>query len=272
MNQRSRTGLFIAVLFMGLGFVGRLPAAPLDLAVPWGTDEKDPLILQGDYVPPQREGAPVLIALHGLGSDRAEWRPLAAAAQKRGWGVCLYDARGHGKSRATLTGKAVNHEDRAQRRPAFWFGMMDDLARASRAVEDRGVPPARQVWVGASLGANVCLLTASRGVLPGALVLMSPGLDYAGLEVDEIPARLRTPMLFVSAQPDTYAHISAERLLGQADPGRSKWIALEKGTARGAHGTQLFDEKLEGKMLDWVGRVMKMDQPRSAGGAPKPKR
>ena len=34
MNRRSRTGLFISVLFMGLGFVGRLPAAPLDPAHP----------------------------------------------------------------------------------------------------------------------------------------------------------------------------------------------------------------------------------------------
>jgi pimeloyl-ACP methyl ester carboxylesterase len=272
MTHRWRVAM--GTLFvLGVSALGTgISATPLDLAIPWGTDEKDPLIVQGDYVAPAREGAPVLIALHGLGSDRSEWRSLAAAAQKRGWGVYLYDARGHGKSRATLTGKEVNHEDRAQRRPAFWFGMMDDLARAAQAVEGRGVPPARQVWVGASLGANVCLLTASRGLPPGALVLMSPGLDYAGLEVDEIPARVAAPMMFVSAQPDTYAHISAERLLGQAEPGRSKWIALEKGTARGAHGAQLFDGKLEEKILDWVGRAMKLPQPRSTGASPNPKR
>lgn len=263
MNHPVRTT--IAAALVGAVFLTARPlsAAPLDLAVPWGVDEKDPLILQGDFVPPQREGAPVLIALHGLGSDRTEWRSLAAAAQSRGWGVYLYDARGHGKSRATISGKAVNHEDRAQRRPAFWFGMIDDLARASRTLEERGVPPARQVLVGASLGANVCLLATERGVAAGALVLLSPGLDYAGLEVDEVPSRLKLPMMFVSASPDTYAHISAERLLGQADPGRSKWIALEKGTDRGAHGTQLFDGKLEGKILDWVGRAMKIaDQPK----------
>jgi len=260
----------VTAVLLSAGFLTARPlsAAPLDLAVPWGTDERDPLILQGDFVPPRREGAPVLIALHGLGSDRGEWRSLAAAAQIRGWGVYLYDARGHGKSRATLSGKAVNHEDRAQRRPAFWFGMIDDLARASQTLEARGVPPARQVLVGASLGANVCLLARERGVAAGALVLLSPGLDYAGLEVDEVPSRLKLPMMFVSAQPDTYAHISAERLLGQADPGRSKWIALEKGTDRGAHGAQLFDGKLEGKILDWVGRVLKVaSQP-----ADKPKR
>lgn len=257
MNHAVRSTVAAVLVSAGFWAARPLAAAPLDLAVPWGADEKDPLILQGDYVPPQREGAPVLIALHGLGSDRSEWRSLAAAAQTRGWGVYLYDARGHGRSRATLSGKAVNHEERAQRRPAFWFGMIDDLARASQTLEERGVPPARQVFVGASLGANVCLLATERGAGAGALVLLSPGLDYAGLEVDEVPSRLKLPMMFVSAQPDTYAHISAERLLGQADPGRSKWIALEKGTDRGAHGAQLFDGKLEGKILDWVGRALK---------------
>lgn len=249
---------YLCFLAWALG-VGGAAAEPLDVAVPW-TKSDDPLILQGAYLPPAQSSGPVLIALHGLGSSRDEWDPLIKAAQARGWGFFSYDARGHGASRATLSGQPVNHEERAvARRPDFWRGMTGDLARVVQVLEtQRGVLPTQRILVGASLGANVCLVAAQEGVKSAGLVLLSPGMDYAGLQTETAMAAVDIPILLVSAKPDVYAHASADRLLGKAPtPGRAKWIALDAGTPRGAHGTQLFDKKLEIKILDWVGRMMK---------------
>ena len=238
---------------------GGAAADPLDVAVPW-TKPQDPLILQGEYFPPAASTGPVLIALHGLGSSRGEWTPLAKMARARGWGFFSYDARGHGASRATLSGQPVNHEERAvARRPEFWRSMTADLARVVQILETQhGVTPDRRFLMGASLGANVCLVASQEGVKSRGIVLLSPGMDYAGLQTEPAMAEVNIPVLLVSAKPDVYAHSSAERLLGKAPtPGRAKWIALESGTPQGAHGTQLFDKKLETKILDWVGRMLK---------------
>lgn len=252
--KTSRCRLFQAGVCATLFFSAPLRAEPLDVAVD-SDRANDPLILQGDFVPPQ--GArPVLICLHGLGSGRAEWDPLVQAARARGWGAYLFDLRGHGKSRTTLSGRAIHYEDRTVGgRPEFWQAMPEDLLRVAQVLEtQKGVTPAQKIFVGASLGANIAVLAASTGN-PAGLVLLSPGVDYAGLQTDAPMRSLKIPALIVTAATDLYAHASAERLIAQAPPGLARWTALSQGTPRGDHGTQLFDGALEKKILDWVGDI-----------------
>ncbi len=268
-------------IFLGRGlalalFVVSAAAGPYDVSIET-PEVDDPLILQGDWLPPRAPGLPVLIGLHGLGSSREEWRPLVEAAARRGWGAYIYDARGHGRSRATLSGQAMDHEEkRFGRNPAFWRAMPEDLRRVVANLEtQKGVTAKQRVLTGASLGANACLLAAGNGVECAGLVLLSPGIEYAGLNVEDVMGRLAAPALIVSAKPDLYAHTSSERLLSlSARPGFVSWKALEKGTPRGAHGTQLFDGPLEEQILDWVaGATHQPPVRRSAPTSrPKPKR
>ncbi|MBL0350007.1 MAG: alpha/beta fold hydrolase [Elusimicrobia bacterium] len=246
-------------------------AEPFDVPVP-GRAEKDPLLLQGDFTAPRTANAPVLVCLHGLGSTRAEWQPLIDAARKKGWGAYAYDARGHGRSQSTLAGDTIAYDSRRDRTPAFWNAMPGDLARVLEALEkQKNVTPRQRVLVGASLGANVCLLAAGSSPSAGAIAL-SPGIEYAGLNVEGVMAGLPVPALLVSARTDLYAHASAERLLSLAGrPGFVGWTALDRGTARGDHGTQLFDGKLEERLLDWIAGVTKTAQPRTTK-SPTPKR
>jgi pimeloyl-ACP methyl ester carboxylesterase len=211
----------------------------------------DPVQLAGDYSAPSSPRKPFLVLLHGLGSSRGEWQPLVHLARARGWGTLAYDLRGHGESRTAASGRTVDYSDaRFGRDAAFWRAFPDDLLRVMDDLQARGFPPGRLVLAGASLGANVCLLAAEQSE-PAALVLMSPGMDYAGLRPEAAMTRVRAPVLLVASRPDSYAFSSAERLAELAR-GRAEFFALDRGGPRGPHGVQMFDGDLEKRILDWT--------------------
>jgi pimeloyl-ACP methyl ester carboxylesterase len=249
----KRIGLAMCITVLGGLLWG---AEPFDVAVP-GDSEKDDLILQGDYTAPASSSSLVLVCLHGLGSSRGEWEPLIRQAAKRGWGSLAYDLRGHGNSRGTMAGNTVNYEDPENGRdPEFWKLFPSDLGDVLSSLEKKtGEGPNRVVVAGASLGANVAVTYAAQRPGLRAVVLLSPGLDYAGLQTEGPAMILETPALLVAAQPDLYAFMSGERLITLAPKNLVTWWPLPKGTTQGAHGTQLFDGKLEIKILDWIAKT-----------------
>ncbi|MBL8023410.1 MAG: alpha/beta fold hydrolase [Elusimicrobia bacterium] len=242
----------LMVLLMAGGWAG-IAAEPFDVAVE-GPTSNDPIILQGTYTAPTAKGAPVLVTVHGLGSSREEWAPILQRTTDRGWGSLAFDLRGHGRSRGTISGKPVNFEDPDNgRNPAFWAHLPGDLERVVNALKKKnGITPQQIVLIGASVGANTVLDASAR--LPGtrALVLLSPGLNYAGILTEGPISSLTLPTLLIAAKPDLYAFTSAERLKMLAPPSLLTWKPLSAGTPQGAHGVQLFDGKLEIQILDWI--------------------
>lgn len=249
--------LFLTALLVSLGGAVR-GGEPFDVAVD-SPHPDDPLILQGEYTAPSSSGAPVLVMLHGLGSARGEWAPLIQRTLKRGWGALAYDLRGHGRSRGTIAGRTVNFEEPSNgRSPAFWRHFPDDLEKAVAALEKKtGTSRARTFLIGASLGANTALNAAARLPGIGGVVLLSPGLDYAGILTEGPMAALSAPTLMMAARPDLYAYTSCERLKSLVATDTLTWKPLPQGTPQGAHGVQLFDGKLEDAILDWVAGTAK---------------
>lgn len=246
--------ILLAIVTAG-GLWAGLAAEPFDVAVE-GPTSGDPIILQGSYTAPASSGAPVLVLVHGLGSTRDEWAPLVYKATNIGWGTLAFDLRGHGRSRATISGKTVNFEDPENgRNPVFWSHLPGDVERVvSTLIKKTGQPPQHIVLVGASLGANTVLDTSDQLPGTGALVLLSPGLNYAGILTEGPMSTLTVPTLLIAAEPDLYAFTSAERLKTLAPPDILTWKPLSKGTEKGAHGVQLFDGKLEKAILDWIAK------------------
>ncbi|MBI4396246.1 MAG: alpha/beta fold hydrolase [Elusimicrobia bacterium] len=283
--MKKSVSLFLLSLFFASQAWAERFAIHVEDAVPG-----DSLILVGDYNSPQKSNAPVLILLHGLGSARGEWAALVRAAGRRGWGTLAYDARGHGESRSTAHGNSIDYQNPAYgRNPAFWRGMIGDLAKAAETLRlQKNVSPGRFVFVGASLGANVALNAAvnspgpmavkgrqttpplARGLeprastaevdprakpgAPAAVVALSPGMNYAGVGTENAARRWKGPLLLVAARPDAYAFQSVHTLKDIAAHPRTQVFALEAAGPQGAHGTQLFDGKLEEEILDWIGR------------------
>ncbi|MCM2266962.1 MAG: alpha/beta fold hydrolase [Elusimicrobiales bacterium] len=173
-----------------------------------GFTTADACRLEAFYLAPS-SGAFVFINTHGLGSSKNEWAPLQQALRAAGHGYLSLDLRGHNRS-LSCGGRPADYR-RFTRRD--WAAASGDITAAALWLVKKGIAPDKLVFCGASIGANLSLKAAAQGpVKPGALVLLSPGLDYAGvLARDYFPAA-RPRTLLVAAPGDSYAWQSSGAL------------------------------------------------------------
>jgi pimeloyl-ACP methyl ester carboxylesterase len=149
-----------------------------------GVEAEDGVLIVGDYYPPLRrsgEGAPMAILVHMEASSRSAWRPLVPQLHAVGFAVLAIDLRGYGESVEpkgfNLAKKAAERDSRLHR------AMYKDVAAAYLwLVRQKQVDPARFALVGAGLGAAVALDYAARDKSVDAVVCLSPGATYAGLD------------------------------------------------------------------------------------------
>ncbi|MCO5108666.1 MAG: lysophospholipase [Burkholderiaceae bacterium] len=133
---------------------------PLTLARPDGIE------LRGlCWRPPAPAAKPprTVVVVHGLGEHVGRYAALGAWFGARGWALCGYDHRGHGRSQGAR-GKVASSGD-----------LVDDLAAAIDALRAPAATP--PLLMGQSLGGLVALTYALRhpGRVAG-LVLSSPAL------------------------------------------------------------------------------------------------
>jgi pimeloyl-ACP methyl ester carboxylesterase len=193
--------------------------------------------LAGEYRP--GTGNRVVLLVHQLASNRAEWRPLLArlGAGPSPVGALAIDLRGHGESTAGPDGVTLwtaFGNDREQ-----WAGLQRDVAAAVSFLRTRA-PGAEVVLVGSSIGSTAALLHASDDPEVRRVVALSPGLAYRGLAIApavEALAQSGRPVLLVAAQGDT---VSAEAVaqLGRADP-TTRLVTSIVFEGTGAHGVAL---------------------------------
>ena len=96
---------------------------------------------------------------------------------------------------------------------------------------------------------RVALVYASEHVSVPALILLSPGMQYAGIESASAYKTYRGRPVFIAASPgDLYAYSSVRQL---ADLAPSSVQTVIEGP--GGHGVQMFkDEAFTKKLLEWM--------------------
>lgn len=237
--------IFLAALVLPTPFEAK--AANFWRPLRWST--ADGVQMVGLYHPAGRSGAKTWVLLHGLGSSKEEWESFGRQLAGRGNGVFIYDARGHHESNRFAGGQTVNYQAWQTAGPGTpWDAMPSDLASAVAMLKKRGVPEGEMAVGGASLGANVALVYASGHPKVPALVLLSPGLEYAGIK--SVPAfeAYRGRPLFIAASPnDLYAYSSVRQLLD-----RSPSAACAVVDGKSGHGVNMLDAEFTKKLLDWM--------------------
>lgn len=143
----------------------------------------DGTALAGWYIPPQNEA--VIILLHGYNGHRGMMLPQAAMLAEQGYGVLLYDLRGHGESGGN--GRSLGWQDVADAEAAIDF------------LQHKGV--AHIGLFGFSAGGQVALRTAVSNPTVEAVAADAPG--YANAEDFPPPThweewwdQLNAPLLF----------------------------------------------------------------------------
>jgi pimeloyl-ACP methyl ester carboxylesterase len=193
--------------------------------------------IHGGLPPQEGKGKDCFILLHGLGSNHYEWQKLCDALTTRGYGYLAYDVRGHGKSIEDKDGNPVNYKYFTN----DWQKMTGDLGRGVKFLKSRGIREKNIIIIGASLGANIALnyYVAHPGIsLP---VLLSPGMEYARIEIGRAIENYGYKALIVMASPgDTYAWNSSVSIVHSVHG--AVFISGE-GALHGAN--MLTDEKIK---------------------------
>ena len=112
----------------------------------------------------------------------------------------------------------------------------------------KNVDISRMAIAGASIGANLALWQASIDKDVKLLILLSPGLNYRGIEAAKLAPKYSGPVYILACEGDTNAAKSSEELLN-VFPGDKK-LEIFKGNS---HGTNMFlsESSLLDTMLAW---------------------
>jgi len=130
------------------------------------------------------EGVDAVVLVHGVGGDQRMWAPLVAR-MRHAWPartVLTVDLRGHGESVRRPEGSALRWESLGDT-PEGWAATTEDVAAGVRLMLTEGAR--RVVLVGAGLGATAALRAAAELPQVRGVVMLSPGLAYQGLRVED---------------------------------------------------------------------------------------
>jgi len=184
----------------------------------------------------------VVLLLHGLGSDSDEWYTLNKFLNKRRWSSLAIDFRGHGLS----TQREKEELDWRRFSPEGRKTMVRDIDAASDFLG-----PGRNVWlIGSSLGANLALnYAAARPEIRG-LVLLSPGLNFGGIETRPAMKRLDARPVLLAASKDEAGAVQVCETLRAIARGPKKNLVYEKA----GHGAAMLEaeENLKEEILQWL--------------------
>lgn len=186
------------------------------------------------------------LLLHMMPATRSSWDELAQVLNERGWHVLAPDLRGHGDSVRSSVGMLD-------------FNAFDDNGHQSSILDVDG---ARQ-WLaragivndrislgGASIGANLVLQDMARHPEVRSGFLLSPGLNYRGIETEPLMGKLadQQRIFLVAAQDDEESADAVSVLQGIGTAPKTSNIFDS-----GGHGTQLFatHPDLVGTIADW---------------------
>ena len=184
-----------------------------------GTRPRDGIRLAGAFFPPPAPDRPVVLYFHGNAEAAAQNLPFAASLRARGLGVFLAEYRGYGGLGGSPSEKGLYADGEAA------------LAELGRL----GVPTARVVLVGRSLGSGVAVELATRHTV-AAVVLVSAytsivdmGRTVAGPlaplvirdRFDSLSkiARVASPVVLLHGTRDDVVPVEMGRRLAAARPG-----------------------------------------------------
>jgi dienelactone hydrolase/uncharacterized protein YneF (UPF0154 family) len=193
---------------------------------------EDGVEIVGDfYEVPNSKYAGILI--HMMPSDRKSFKNLAFKLKESGYSALAIDLRGHGESINSTKGLLDYRKFSDEEHQASIY----DIKSASKFLESKGFPISNQFLIGASIGANLSLQFLSLNNEIKCAVLLSPGLNYRGIKLENYLKRdLGDKLMVVVTKEDFQSYPSSNKIKELAP---SSTILEYPGNA---HGTDIFDQ------------------------------
>ena len=226
--------VFVALIAIVLAVLGKL----------MGIGGKNDFLIAGDGVKiaydwySTAEDAKGYVALaHMMPATKESWRDFAVFLQERGYSSIAIDLRGHGKSEEGPNGFLKFSDEEHQK-------SILDLSAATDFLKQQGALEGDIKIIGASIGANLALQYLADNFQIKSAVLLSPGLNYRGIETEPLIQKLQAgqKVLLVASEDDVRSGGNAvsmsKRLYDLAPSGVDKKLEIFK---TGGHGTGLFE-------------------------------
>ena len=164
MNRARLPFLLILCSFTLLSLAQDLPAFE---TITRQTADDISLVADIYPVPEYISAPPVIIALHMLNSKRAAYEPIIPDLHSAGFAVLNVDMRGHGDSGGSQVWDAAIADI------SDWISWLD----AEDMIGEGGL-----AIMGASIGANVAIISCATNAVCAGAIALSPGLDYRGVK------------------------------------------------------------------------------------------
>lgn len=171
----------------------------------------DGLTLSAWYIPPRNRV--VVIGVHGMGSNRAEFLEEAAFLYRKKYGVLLLDLRNHGESDGEVT--------------TLGYYETRDIAAALAYIRQRETAGAAVAVFGHSMGAAAALMAAAQLPEIEAVIAVSPftsvedNLDEGIRSLTGLNPRFFAPLVLFFGQWEAGVDLSAVRpvdVIGRISP------------------------------------------------------
>jgi pimeloyl-ACP methyl ester carboxylesterase len=205
---------------------------------------KDGVTIVANYYP-NKSAKFAGILVHMRPKTKESFDDFAKFLQKQGYALLAIDLRGHGESTESVKGKLdYNKFSEAEEKESI-----NDLISASSFLEKEGYQKDKQFLIGASIGANLSFQFLSENPQVKAIVLLSPGLNYRGVILENFKKEGLGGKIFVISSLDDEPAYIAGRTLKSWYPDLN-YLELPSG----GHGTNLFNTypDLYEKILIWL--------------------
>lgn len=215
---------------------------------------KDGFQISADYYEGPRSDCPGIVLLHMMPATKESWRVFALKLQNAGFQALAIDFRGHGKS-IVKNGEILNYEnfDNAEHQQKI-----HDIEEAIRFLINKNNPaPKMLFFVGASIGANLALQYMSEHTRIKGGALLSPGLNYRGVQTEQSIKRIASDQLIffiAGGDNDKYSTETIKKLYDVATCKKQLKIV-----ENGGHGTDILsaDPGLMDEIIEWMKNINK---------------
>jgi dienelactone hydrolase len=205
---------------------------------------KDGVTIVANYYP-NKNAKFAGILVHMRPKTKESFDDFAKFLQQQGYAILNIDLRGHGESVNSIKGKLDYNQFSEDEEK----NSINDLIAASLFLEKEGYFKDKQFLIGASIGANLSFQFLSENSQIKAIVLLSPGLNYRGVILENFKKEGLGDKIFVIASLDDQPAYTAAKTLKSWYP-NINYLEFNSG----GHGTNLFNvyPNLYEKILIWL--------------------
>jgi len=182
------------------------------------------------------------ILLHQLSMDRHTYDSFAPKLVESGFAVVSIDVRGHGES----SGDWQKFSERD------FNNIVLDVKAAKQFLAKQGIDTSQLLIIGASIGANTVINYAAQDSDVRAVIALSPGLNYRGIDSTQGISGVPANTLLVAAEQDSAAADGVSKLAEQNSAVETKVYSGNQ------HGTNMFGAtSLEQDLIEWINTKFK---------------